>query len=983
MKTIKISKTTFILYCLFFVTQQLLAGELSVSTGISYSADTPHNYDMLGDEMGFHLLVNQNGAITHYLLDNDGDPVTSPANYTKTFETSGAKAASIAKAGDKLAVIYEKSGDLKIWVNDEGGLTSSWVSKLSYDYTGSSLQRISSKGYENNIHIAWDTGSSGSQEAHYIRFDLLEDDWYDYKNVSDVTGDAGNGQWPDIEVTDYDDTVRVHITYENPDWVSYDEMPPKSPSKDSQVINGVFNRDREFPGSWESEVEIVEQKTDDEIEEAGFTSPFICSFSDQSKLFNVYTYADYKPPDPMNYYTINRHRSVSSYGEDTWTALHAQSIEHDTIFVANHYAYCDAFGNSEILYWAHEFSSDSTIRLLAYENNAFSIVDTIGTGDFPKISANSICSRYVTWQKNNYIWISRKYRGDISGTISENTLWNGDISVDGDVTVNSGVTLTIVPDTEVTFGDSDALSSGNSSSMCELIVNGTLKAEGATFTAASVQDWYGIRFTSSSSSSCELKDCTVENGDYNIRIEGSSPTIDSCVVDGGRYGVYTTGSGADPSVSKCDIKNVTYGIGNYTDSAGDFYDNKLSASSRCIYVYNGDGNFYSNSINYSGGYGACIVGSSSNPDLTGTYNGTERGNYFDSNLGNDVIYVAAGSPRLGDDYRYGYNHFEGVPTNRDYIDNNTGSSLKAECNYWEDGTEPSASDFDGTVDYTPWESDEPDAGTTWKKSAADALFADALQAFRKRDYEEVISIVPQALEADADHSLAHPVLNRYYASTNKLGGLTLNSIKAKQDDGFSNDIKQIARVWEIYYYAHSNQMADAEKVALSAPKGSLFERALLLDVLHYYSALDDKDAVARVQKIMTDHHKDEDIFDDIQMAIEAGVEVGMFGIKALPKKSASLETIPQSFAIGNYPNPCNPITNIHFSLPNDGHIKISIFNMRGRRVCELVDRKYDAGHHIVQWNGRDDHAHLVATGIYFYKVQFEQHIRTNKLLVIK
>jgi len=511
---------------LSFVPMHLFASELSVSTGISYSADTPHHYDMLGDEMGFHLLVNQNGAVTHYLLDNDGQPITSPNNFTKTFETSGAKAASIAKAGDKLAVVYEKNGDLKIWINNDGGLANSWEVKTPYDNSGSGLQRISSKGYEDNIHITWDTGSTAStKEIHYARFDLDDNAWYDYKNVSDVSGEADHGQWPDVEVTDYNGTVRVHVTWQNPKWTSFGTQ-PKSSTNDTQKIIGAFNRDREFPGSWKPNAEEVWEKENDFILEAGFTSPFICSFSNQSKIFSVFTYADKTARDPWHYYANNRYRNVALYG-DEWSVLHGDSQTMFNDFFKSHYAFCDSYNNPEILYWALKYPTDGKIHLRVYQNNVFNDIKTIDSGEFPKMSANTLCSRYVTWKKNNQIWVYRKYRGSISGAITENTMWSGDITVSGDVIVNSGVTLTVLPGTTVTFSDGDDQSGGEHSSKSEIIVNGTLKADDAAFTAASKGDWYGVVFKSSASSSSYLDGCVVEKAWRGVSIDNCDLSLES------------------------------------------------------------------------------------------------------------------------------------------------------------------------------------------------------------------------------------------------------------------------------------------------------------------------------------------------------------------------------------------------------------------------------------------------------------------------
>lgn len=574
--------------------------------------------------------------------------------------------------------------------------------------------------------------------------------------------------------------------------------------------------------------------------------------------------------------------------------------------------------------------------------------------------------------------------------LPQNVTWSGDVLISGDLEVPSGKTLTISSGSTISVSDSDGLSSGSNSSKCELIVEGTLDAEGTTFTADAARDWYGIKFTSTATN-CQLDGCTIENADYNVRIEGSSPTVEDCTLDGGLYGVYVKNSTADPDVSECDIKNVTYGIGNFVSSTGDYYNNKIQTSSsasyaRCIWISSGDGNFYSNSLNYSHDWGVYIFGSTSNPDLTGDYTGTERGNYFDSNMGDDVISISSGSPVLGYGFpsgACGYNVFEGVPSGYYYIDNNTGSSLQAEYNYWDDGTEPSTSDFDGTIDYTPWRTTLPNAGTTWKANVATTLYVEVLQAFRNRDYEKVIESAPAAFAIDAKHALAHPAVNRYFSSLDRLGKLTINEINSKLESEFFEDVQQVARGWKIRYHAHNNNMAEAEKTAFSVTSGSVFERALLLDLVYFYAALEDEESIARIKKALTDNHKDNDISTDIQIAIDSGRESVELDVAPLPKENDPLEIMPNTFAVRNYPNPCNPATFIRFSLPDAGHVTVNIFNVRGQKVCDVVDENYSAGHHVVRWDGRDDFDQMVATGIYFYNIQFEGQAKTNKILMLR
>ncbi|MBD3233992.1 MAG: T9SS type A sorting domain-containing protein [candidate division Zixibacteria bacterium] len=66
----------------------------------------------------------------------------------------------------------------------------------------------------------------------------------------------------------------------------------------------------------------------------------------------------------------------------------------------------------------------------------------------------------------------------------------------------------------------------------------------------------------------------------------------------------------------------------------------------------------------------------------------------------------------------------------------------------------------------------------------------------------------------------------------------------------------------------------------------------------------------------------------------------------------------------SYPNPFNSEVNIEFALPHKSQVKLSLFNLLGRKVATLVDEELDAGYHIKNWN-----AEGFASGIYFYKLQ--------------
>ncbi len=91
-----------------------------------------------------------------------------------------------------------------------------------------------------------------------------------------------------------------------------------------------------------------------------------------------------------------------------------------------------------------------------------------------------------------------------------------------------------------------------------------------------------------------------------------------------------------------------------------------------------------------------------------------------------------------------------------------------------------------------------------------------------------------------------------------------------------------------------------------------------------------------------------------------------------------------TFLLGqNYPNPFNPATSIQFQIPEEGMVKIHIFDLLGRMVTTLIDEQMTPGGHQVQWDGRDDAGQLVSNGTYIYQLRFQQFIETKKMLLLR
>lgn len=169
-----------------------------------------------------------------------------------------------------------------------------------------------------------------------------------------------------------------------------------------------------------------------------------------------------------------------------------------------------------------------------------------------------------------------------SGTLTENTIWDQDILLTGDVVVPAGITLTIEPGVTVLFAAlNDDQAGGYFSDSVELHAHGTLTAVGSpdapiyfTSNAATPapQDWGGI-FIFKENPNAHLSYCSVEYSNFGISFYNkssgaglSSGTVEHCTVQNSRFGIYVfnrSGSGTlttDVTIAHNQTKYNEYGI---------------------------------------------------------------------------------------------------------------------------------------------------------------------------------------------------------------------------------------------------------------------------------------------------------------------------------------------------------------------------------------------------------------------------------------
>ena len=93
---------------------------------------------------------------------------------------------------------------------------------------------------------------------------------------------------------------------------------------------------------------------------------------------------------------------------------------------------------------------------------------------------------------------------------------------------------------------------------------------------------------------------------------------------------------------------------------------------------------------------------------------------------------------------------------------------------------------------------------------------------------------------------------------------------------------------------------------------------------------------------------------------------------------------PVSFDLmQNYPNPFNPTTTIQYSLQDDVHVRLSVFNVLGQEVRSLVNETQAAGQRSIQWNGRNEAGQLVPSGMYYYRIDAGNFSMVRSMLLAK
>ena len=116
--------------------------------------------------------------------------------------------------------------------------------------------------------------------------------------------------------------------------------------------------------------------------------------------------------------------------------------------------------------------------------------------------------------------------------------------------------------------------------------------------------------------------------------------------------------------------------------------------------------------------------------------------------------------------------------------------------------------------------------------------------------------------------------------------------------------------------------------------------------------------------------------DEIQKIVFEDL-TGIEAAEALPQAVKAFQLLQ------NYPNPFNPATTIAYQIPHAAKVNVSVFDISGKLIKELLNETQTEGQHQVTWDGTNlDNTH-VASGIYIYTVKSNGVVLSKQMILLK
>jgi hypothetical protein len=551
------------------------------------------------------------------------------------------------------------------------------------------------------------------------------------------------------------------------------------------------------------------------------------------------------------------------------------------------------------------------------------------------------------------------YNITTNGTLIKDEVWsnppgNSSIILTGNVTVPSGITLTIKPGAVVKIGTG-----------FQILINGKVDANGAIFQSNSSSDWYGLIINGNVKS--YLTNCKFQGCNYGVIVGGSyywNPEIRQCDIQASIAGIWIKDQGK-PYITDSYIKsNGTSVILSTNNASGNITRCKLFGTA--TYGFKNENSASTDFAYYNSGR-----------------------SLFDTGFQNSSIYVTGGYPVLNN----GQNCINSRYQLFQYS-NLTGSSRSATSNFW-GGSSPSVS---GTVVYSPVLTTLPNPiGPSWVLSKpsnelnkSDDYLSLAWDSFKNGDYiisKEYAKKAYEELKLTEQASEALFIWMKSSLEENNLNNEVETLQKIQNDKSIHPLVCYEAIRWLLKNttkYGIENRKI--EELAFSISPNIQYSKEILMD--YYIEILEKEGNSERADKIMNKmliKYNDQKFIKQKDEIVPLYEEYNNRMSRGLFKPNIFIDSNGKNAEKDNvaFPNPFNLNTKIQYRIDENSTIQIDIYNMLGQRIRALLDDVKQPGKYEIVWDGTNKFRIPVTSGIYLCVIKTNTKREVIKLIVSK
>jgi len=469
-----------------------------------------------------------------------------------------------------------------------------------------------------------------------------------------------------------------------------------------------------------------------------------------------------------------------------------------------------------------------------------------------------------------------------------------------------------------------------------------------------------------------IKHCTFHNNDQALRIQNNNSTIvENCKIYDNRHGI------------------VTYSVSNLDFTANRIYENSRDGlysigNSDLSFVYNViDNNGEGHTSTCNGIYAGYSDYITLNP---GSGKNTIRNNY------SKEVYASYGSPVIVLGNGSGGNNavFDSLRTWDDEVYNNSGNStIWAQYCWWGQNGAQTA----GSVNTAYPLSSRP----SWTGTTSGSLCKQAAPLpsdLHKRIAELKALITAKSQTSEALYALAELYgILRHDMVKNSLGerDAALPYFESLYTTFGNSALGRMALEKMIMWQTSAGETAAA--IELSEKAISIFPKqegaVIYSNLVMLHLLLDNTEQAHKALRTLQTESKDNSNIEflkesicSVQEQIDLGVRGQAQGSE--PKEQAEAEKDKDNACIMRaFPNPGNPSMSVHFSIPQEQHVELSVYNLLGRTVKTLYSGRKQAGTHTVMWDGTGQNNSAAPTGVYIIRLHTGGKVHTAKVSLVK